>query len=457
VTGAAASGYAPLTGENNNASFQKEGAAWTDSQGRVNTAFFRPVSANYFRAMGIPLLRGREIDARDVQDAMPVALINETMAKRYWPEDEPIGRRFRTSAQMPWRTIVGVVGDVKYQGLSEPTIPEMYFAYGQALWPQHAMTVVVRTTMRPTDLVAAVRREVASLDSNLPIYDVRTMDQWIERSLAAPRFNVVLFGTFAALALILAAVGIYGVVAHSVTQRTRELGLRLAVGAEPRHVMAMVLRESLVVVAIGMAVGLATALIAVRGLSGLLFDIGPLDPPTWIGVVGLLLAWRSSPATFPQDVPCAPIPCWRYGPSRTQSCGLSETLVPDLQQLLELLEWTALLAGFGEALGLISWLSRGSGALQPGALLRAQVVVGSARAARQAGQAAATRATTATSATTLATVRASRGETLYNRPCKTRATAIPPASPSAAPSPVSTQPSRVTNRRMPAADAPNAR
>jgi putative ABC transport system permease protein len=289
VTEAAASGYAPLTGENNSASFQREGGAWTDAQGRVNTAFFRPVSANYFRAMGIPLLRGRELDARDAQDAMPVALVNETMAKRYWPDEEPIGRRFRTSPQMPWRTIVGVVGDVKYEGLSEPTIPEMYFAYAQALWPQHAMTIVVRTAMRPTDLIPAVRREVTSLDSNLPIYDVRTMDQWIDRSLAAPRFNVVLFGVFAALALILAAVGIYGVVSHSVTQRTRELGLRLAVGAQPRDVMAMMLRESLAVVAIGIGLGLATALMSVRALSGLLFDIAPLDPATWIGVIGLLL------------------------------------------------------------------------------------------------------------------------------------------------------------------------
>ena len=164
----------------------------------------------------------------------------------------------------------------------------MYFAYGQALWPQHTMTVLVRTAMGPTDVIATVRREVTSLDPNLPIYDVRTMDQWIATSLAAPRFNVVLLGTFAGLALILASVGIYGVVAYSVTQRTRELGLRMAIGAQQRDVVAMVLRESLVVVAVGMAVGVAAALLATRALSGLLFGIGPLDPVTWTAVTAVL-------------------------------------------------------------------------------------------------------------------------------------------------------------------------
>ena len=287
VTGVAASGYAPLTGENNSASFEKEGARWMDS-GKVPTAFFRPVSANYFRTLGIPLLRGRELNERDLQGATPVVVINDTMARQFWPGEDPLGQRFRTSAQMPWRTVVGVVGDVRYRGPSEPPIPEMYFAYGQALWPQHTMTVLVRTAMGPTDVIATVRREVASLDPNLPIYDVRTMDQWIATSLAAPRFNVVLLGTFAGLALILASVGIYGVVAYSVTQRTRELGLRIAIGAQQRDVVAMVLRESLVVVAVGMAVGVAAALLATRALSGLLFGISPLDPVTWTAVTAVL-------------------------------------------------------------------------------------------------------------------------------------------------------------------------
>ena len=142
--------------------------------------------------------------------------------------------------------------------------------------------------MSPTDVIATIRREVTSLDPNLPIYDVRTMDQWIADSLAAPRFNLVLLGTFAGLALILASVGIYGVVAYSVTQRTRELGLRIAIGAQQRDVVAMVLRESLVVVAVGMAVGVAAALLATRALSGLLFGISPLDPVTWTAVTCLL-------------------------------------------------------------------------------------------------------------------------------------------------------------------------
>jgi putative ABC transport system permease protein len=206
-----------------------------------------------------------------------------------------LGRRPSRSAvshvtPMPWRTIVGVVGDVRYQGLSEPTIPEMYFAYGQALWRQHNMTILVRTAMSPSDVIATIRREVTSLDPNLPIYDVRTMDQWIANSLAAPRFNVVLLGTFAGLALILASVGIYGVVSYSVTQRTRELGLRMAVGAQQRDIVTMVLRESLLVVAAGMAVGAAAALLGTRALSGLLFGVSPMDPATWIAVTSLLFA-----------------------------------------------------------------------------------------------------------------------------------------------------------------------
>ena len=129
-------------------------------RGQVPTAFFRPVSANYFRTLAIPLLRGRELNERDIQGATPVAVINDTMARQFWSGEDPLGQRFRTSPQMPWRTIVGVVGDVKYRGPSEPPIPEMYFAYGQALWPQHTMTVLVRTAMSPTDVIATVRREV---------------------------------------------------------------------------------------------------------------------------------------------------------------------------------------------------------------------------------------------------------------------------------------------------------
>jgi ABC-type antimicrobial peptide transport system permease subunit len=139
-------------------------------------------------------------------------------------------------------------------------------------------------------LAITIRREVTSLDPNLPIYDVRTMDQWIANSLATPRFNVVLLGTFAGLALILASVGIYGVVSYSVTQRTRGLGLRMAVGAQQRDVVAMVRRESLLVVAVGMAVGVAAALLGTRALSGLLFGIGPMDPATWIAVTSMLFA-----------------------------------------------------------------------------------------------------------------------------------------------------------------------
>jgi putative ABC transport system permease protein len=212
------------------------------------------------------------------------------MARRFWPGQNPIGRRFRTSTKFPWRTIVGIVGDVKYDGLGTAAIPEMYFSYRQALWPQHAMTVVLRTSGDPANLAAAARREVLAIDPDLPIYDVRTMEDLVYRSLAGPHFNMLLLEIFAGFALVLAAVGIYGVIRYSVSQRTHELGLRMAVGAQARDITGLVLREAMIVTSIGLAVGLVAALIGTRVLSTLLFGVGPTDPYVFVGVSALLTA-----------------------------------------------------------------------------------------------------------------------------------------------------------------------
>ena len=293
VNAAAASGYAPFTSENNSATFETEETRYMEGKTPprdVPMAFFRPVSPNYFRTLGIPLLRGRELTARDNEYSPPVAVINETMARRFWPGQNPIGRRFRTSTKFPWRTIVGVVGDVKYRGLGLAAIPEMYFSYPQALWPQHAMTVVLRTSGDPANLAAAARREVLAIDPDLPIYDVRTMEDLVYRSLAGPRFNMLMLEIFAGLALMLAGVGIYGVIGYSVTQRTHELGLRMAMGAQARDVIKLVLREAMILTSIGLAAGLVAALVATRLLSSLLFAVRPTDPGVFVAVSVLLTA-----------------------------------------------------------------------------------------------------------------------------------------------------------------------
>ncbi|MGH2524640.1 MAG: ABC transporter permease [Anaerolineales bacterium] len=227
-------------------------------------AFFRPISANYFRSLGIPLLRGRGLAAQDTHAAPPVAVINETMARQFWPDENPIGQRFRTSPVFPWRTVVGIVGDVKHQGFATSSTPEMYFAYPQALWPQHEMTVLLRTAVDPASLAAAVRREVLAIDPDQPIYNARTMEQLVDNSLRGPRFNMLLLAIFAGLAVILAAVGIHGVMTYSVTQRTHELGIRMALGAQPGHVIGLVVRQGLALAFAGTAAGLAGAFAVTR-------------------------------------------------------------------------------------------------------------------------------------------------------------------------------------------------
>lgn len=291
VIAAAASGYAPFTGENNSATFETEEARYMESKRPprdIPMAFFRPISPNYFRTLGIPLLRGRELTSRDNENDRPVAVINDTMARRFWPGENPIGRRFRTSSKFPWRTIVGIVGDVRYRGLGAAAIPEMYFTHRQALWPQHAMTVVLRTAGDPANLTTAARREILAIDPDLPIYDVRTMEDLVYKSLAGPRFNMLLLEIFAGLALILAAVGVYGVIGYSVTQRTHELGLRMAMGAQARDVIRLILREAMILTSIGLAAGLVAALLATRVLSTLLFSVRPTDPGVFVAVSVLL-------------------------------------------------------------------------------------------------------------------------------------------------------------------------
>jgi putative ABC transport system permease protein len=252
---------------------------------------FYSVSADYFKAMGITLLHGRLFTERDAKDSPHVAVINETMAKNLFPDEDPVGKRitFDTGDDNPnpdWYEIVGVVGDVKQYGLDQATPLQTYEPYTQQTYSY--MTLVARTTVAPTNLTAAIRNAVLQIDKEQPIANVRTLDQILSTSIAQQRFSMLLLGVFAAVAMLLAAVGIYGVLSYSVTQRTHEVGIRMALGAGRRDVLRLLIGHGMLLTLIGVAAGLAAAFALTRLMSTLLFGVSPTDPATF-GLIALLL------------------------------------------------------------------------------------------------------------------------------------------------------------------------
>ncbi|HEV2664259.1 MAG TPA: ABC transporter permease, partial [Blastocatellia bacterium] len=258
-----------------------------------NTNFYA-VNTDFFKAMGIPLLRGRLLTERDAGDAPRVAVVNETMAKNMFPDEDPLGRRiaFTGSSNPEWYEIVGVVGDVKQYGLDQPTPMQTYEPYVQQPPSSQAlssMTLVVRTSGDPTNFTAAIRNAVLQVDKEQPLSNVRTLDQLLSTSIAQRRFSMLLLGVFAAVALVLAAVGIYGVLNYAVTQRMREIGIRMALGAGQRDVLKLVVSHGMLLTLLGVAAGLAGAFALTRLLTTLLFGVSPTDPLTF-AVIALLLA-----------------------------------------------------------------------------------------------------------------------------------------------------------------------
>jgi putative ABC transport system permease protein len=259
-------------------------------------AFFSKISPNYIHTMGIPLRQGREFDAHDNRQSLPVIIINEEMARRYWPGENPVGKRLKLGIrQEPWLTVIGVVGNVKRFALEDQTIPEFYLSLPQYLENLVGMDmfslgtfVVVRVAGRPADLAEAMRQTVWSLDRDLPIQRIVTMEDRVAEVFAPRRFNMLLFGVFALVALLLAALGIYGVIAYSVAQRTHEIGIRMALGATSRDVLLLVVRQGMILMLIGVAVGLVAALALTRVLRNLLFGVSATDPATFIGIALLL-------------------------------------------------------------------------------------------------------------------------------------------------------------------------
>ena len=251
---------------------------------------FRRASTGYFQTMGIPLRSGRLVTEQDVTNNSQFVLINEAMAKRFWPSEDPVGKRISTivssGQQIPWQTIVGVVGNVRHFSLDVEPRPEIY--YHTNTQPPFGPVVVIRTTSDPNHLISIARAKIRELDRNVPISNVNTMEQLVAQSVAQRRFGMFLLGVFALLALLLAAIGIYGVVSYSVTQRTQEIGVRMALGASATDVLKMVLRNGMSLALIGVGLGLVGAFGLTRLMSRLLFEVTPTDVTTFALVsVGL--------------------------------------------------------------------------------------------------------------------------------------------------------------------------
>jgi putative ABC transport system permease protein len=255
-------------------------------------------SPSYFKTMKIPLLRGRGFTAADRQDAPKVVLINDTAARRFWPGEDPIGQHIGIGMNNFDRAeVIGIVGDVRYGQMDEPAKPDVYIAHQQSL--RGSLILYARTSGNPAALTQAVRQEVRALNRDLPIFDIKTMPERIAAATARARFSAILLAIFAGIALSLSAVGIYGVMSYVVTQRTREIGIRMALGARQADVLWLVLGRGLALAAVGTVGGVGGALAATRVLETMLYEVKPGDPETYLSIAGVLLVVASAASYIP--------------------------------------------------------------------------------------------------------------------------------------------------------------
>jgi putative ABC transport system permease protein len=287
VTSAGLTIILPMSGINSDSSFGIEGRPNDDTHPMPDEEV-RLVSADYFRTLEIPLRQGRYFTAADKLDAPPVATINQALAQRYWPNDNPIGKRIRvySARGKVWATIVGIVGDLHHRGLDQPVKPEFYIPLTQN--PYSSVILAVRSTQDPRSLTSAIRREVQTIDPTLPIAHIRTLDQVIADSVAPRTLSVVLLAVFAVVALVLAAVGIYGVISFLVVQRTHEIGVRMALGAQRSDVLRLVISHAGLLIGAGTLLGLIVALLSTPVLRSVLYEVSAVDLSTFVFVTFVL-------------------------------------------------------------------------------------------------------------------------------------------------------------------------
>jgi putative ABC transport system permease protein len=297
LPGVDAAGYAtsvPLSWKGGTSGFLPEGIK-SPIPGMAYDANHREVSANYLQTMNIPLRAGRYFDGRDNEKSMPAVIINETMARQYWPGENALGRRLKIGDPdepgKQWKQIVGIVADVRQMGLDEPVKAEMYLPYQQVTdWPFFApRDLAIRTSGDTSNLVGSVRQIIREVDPDQPVSNVATMAELLGTEASQRRMGMIMLVAFAALALLLASLGIYGVLAYFVTQHTSEIGVRLALGATTRNILFLVLRKGMGLTLLGVVIGLAAALAFTRLMSSLLFGVKAIDPLTFV-TVPLLLA-----------------------------------------------------------------------------------------------------------------------------------------------------------------------
>jgi putative ABC transport system permease protein len=248
---------------------------------------WRTVSPGFFRTMGIPLLSGRDFSEQDTPQSQEPIILSRRAARIYWGDEDPIGKSLHRPTTTLNFTVVGVVGDVRNTALNQDS-PTLYFTSTVRVWP--SMDVIVRTPGKPEAVLSAVRTRIHDIDGELPLSNVRTMEEWVSSNAAQPRLNAALIGAFAGVALLIAAIGVYGVLAYAVNQRTREIGLRMALGAQQSGVLRWIVGQGMLVAAAGIAIGLGGAFALSRLLASLLFCIQPRDPLTFSSVALVLVA-----------------------------------------------------------------------------------------------------------------------------------------------------------------------
>jgi putative ABC transport system permease protein len=284
VVGTGGVSVLPLSGMGSSGSFQIEGRITPQGQSSPHGDRWVATS-DYFKTLGVPLVRGRYFEERDTPEAPQVTIIDETLARKYFPNEDPVGKRitFQGGPNNPiWREIVGIVGHVKHRGLDGESRVQYYMPHHQLTTPN--LFLVARTNGDPTAIAGSIRNAISSLDRDLPIFRVRTMEQYVADSMAQRRFSMFLLGMFAGIAALLAAVGLYGVMAYSVAQRTREIGIRMALGARAGNVLSLIMKNGFTLVLTGIVIGVAGAFAITRFLTTMLFGVTPTDSATFVFV-----------------------------------------------------------------------------------------------------------------------------------------------------------------------------